>query len=478
MVSRRVLKSSLLYGAVILLTCGVLFHNYTDGTMYEKYHRVKSHAKNQYEQLIFTVNSTLANTGNKFDVGGPKSSDSFDTGLYPVEQKSEAVIHDLLQRLDTPIYSNGTDSKKVFKENKDFYSKILSQNIDEPKVDNLVRPGDPDAGTARATVLSLVRNEDLEEILASIKQFEHMFNRKFMYPYTFLNDGEFSENFKETIKRVLPRGRKVQFGRIEPDEWNMPSFIDQNKYISKMEVLEEKGVGHSVQESYHNMCRFYSKNFYHHPLLKEYRYTWRLEPSVNFYCEMNYDVFKFMEMNEKVYGYTLNVYDNPLSVETLWPNTMEFIRENPQYLHENGAFEWLKENGQKPDNFQTAGGYSTCHFWTNFEITDMEFLRSEAYEKYVQFLDEKGGFYYERWGDAPVRSIALALFTDKSKIHWFRDIGYNHFPYTNCPTCSSDRCNDDCNPGRFSPWTSLDPENCQATWIKYEMTEKDLGIYH
>lgn len=33
--------------------------------------------------------------------------------------------------------------------------------------------------------------------------------------------------------------------------------------------------------------------------------------------------------------------------------------------------------------------------WSNFEIADMDFWRSEAYTKFFEFLDSKGGFYYE-----------------------------------------------------------------------------------
>lgn len=33
--------------------------------------------------------------------------------------------------------------------------------------------------------------------------------------------------------------------------------------------------------------------------------------------------------------------------------------------------------------------------WTNFEIGDLEFWRSEAYSTFFDFLDKKGGFYYE-----------------------------------------------------------------------------------
>lgn len=74
--------------------------------------------------------------------------------------------------------------------------------------------------------------------------------------------------------------------------------------------------------------------------------------------------------------------------------------------------------------------------WSNFEIGDLDFWRGEAYSKFFDFLDERGGFYYEvsiriwsstgissnstllwkRWGDAPVHSIGVSLFAKKEQI--------------------------------------------------------------
>lgn len=63
----------------------------------------------------------------------------------------------------------------------------------------------------------------------------------------------------------------------------------------------------------------------------------------------------------------------------------------------------------------------------------MRFWRGEAYTKYFDYLDHAGGFYYERWGDAPIHSMAVALFASKDQIHWFDDIGYRHDPFQHCP---------------------------------------------
>ena len=79
--------------------------------------------------------------------------------------------------------------------------------------------------------------------------------------------------------------------------------------------------------------------------------------------------------------------------------------------------------------------YESTHeiVWSNFEIGDLDFWRGEAYSKFFDYLDEKGGFYYERWGDAPVHSIGAALFAHKDQIHFFEDIGYRHEPFQHCP---------------------------------------------
>ncbi|KAJ8078794.1 hypothetical protein PM082_013077 [Marasmius tenuissimus] len=74
--------------------------------------------------------------------------------------------------------------------------------------------------------------------------------------------------------------------------------------------------------------------------------------------------------------------------------------------------------------------YNRCHFWSNFEIGDLDFWRGEAYTKFFDFLDSKGGFYYEV---PPVHSIGAALFAQKDQIHFFTDIGYKHEPFQHCP---------------------------------------------
>lgn len=274
-----------------------------------------------------------------------------------------------------------------------------------------------------ATFVTLCRNADQWEIVRSIKRMEDRFNRQFHYDWVFLNEEPFTEDFVRATSALV--SGEAKYGLIPKEHWSYPDFIDLEKAAKGREDMAVKGVIYAGLESYRHMCRFNSGFFYKHPLMLPYKYYWRVEPDVRIYCDVERDLFKFMRENNKTYGYTISIYEFEVTIATLWDRTKEYLNAHPGYLAENNLAEFLSE-----DNLET---YNLCHFWSNFEIADMDFWRSEAYEGYFQHLDKAGGFFYERWGDAPVHSIAAALFLPRDKVHLFDDIGYNHGVYHVCP---------------------------------------------
>ena len=57
-------------------------------------------------------------------------------------------------------------------------------------------PDNPDSPRIKATLLSLVRNEELNELIPSMRELEKTWNSKFNYPWTFFNDVPFTDEFK------------------------------------------------------------------------------------------------------------------------------------------------------------------------------------------------------------------------------------------------------------------------------------------
>jgi alpha 1,2-mannosyltransferase len=54
-------------------------------------------------------------------------------------------------------------------------------------------------GTANAVMLMLARNSELEGAVSSVRQLEEKFNRRYHYPWVFLNEEPFSEEFKQGV---------------------------------------------------------------------------------------------------------------------------------------------------------------------------------------------------------------------------------------------------------------------------------------
>ncbi|KAI0690378.1 glycosyltransferase family 15 protein [Cytidiella melzeri] len=278
-------------------------------------------------------------------------------------------------------------------------------------------------GRANATLLMLARNEEVDGAVKSMRSLEDRFNHKYNYPWVFLNDVPFDETFISMVKNIA--SGPVYFDIIPHDHWYQPEWIDEHKAEEGRNNLVNQGVIYGGSVSYRNMCRFNSGFFYRLPVLKQFKWYWRVEPDIQYHCDITYDPFVWMEKNDKVYGFTIIAYEFMQTIPTLWETTRKFMAKYPHLINPQNAVPLLSPND---DNT-----YNGCHFWSNFEIASLDFWRGEAYSKYFDYIDATGGFYYERWGDAPVHSIGAGLFLRSDQIHWFSDIGYEHNPNMHCP---------------------------------------------
>lgn len=71
---------------------------------------------------------------------------------------------------------------------------------------------------ANATIVMLARNGDIQGVVKSIKQMEDRFNKRFRYPYVFLNEQPFSDVFIEYVQ--LPSHRGVLYPHSPPSPFD------------------------------------------------------------------------------------------------------------------------------------------------------------------------------------------------------------------------------------------------------------------
>ncbi|GMM28638.1 putative mannosyltransferase [Martiniozyma asiatica (nom. inval.)] len=382
--------------------------------------------------------------------------------------------------------------------------------------DPLVEAENPRTNSA---FVVLARNSEIDGVILSMRSLERRFNQWFNYPWIFLNDEKFSAEFKKRVLEVA--SGRVKFGLIPKSKWNFKEA--QSDPILFDEAIDSQGdrsIMYGNMKSYHSMCRFYSGYFFEHPLVKNLDWYWRVEPDVDFYCDLTYDPFVEMEKHGKKYGYTIAIKELVNTVPSLFRRTKQFVNENNIQLPDswnlfstnhrffkgknenqyndvkdfnglinklelktpyNLAINYLKlsnnknnnnnnenENENENENYKnnnllnlknfdknlltalvkhsTKKGlknsvhevydgeeYNLCHFWSNFEIASNELFTSPEYKQYYDFLESTHGFFTERWGDAPIHSLAAGLFLNLSEIHYFRDIGYKHSTLAHCP---------------------------------------------
>jgi alpha 1,2-mannosyltransferase len=84
--------------------------------------------------------------------------------------------------------------------------------------------------------------------LRSIRQIEDRFNHQFHYPWVFLNNEPFTQEF-----RLLTAGMAsgdVEYGFIEEDEWQTPPWIDTKIAQKTMEDMVKNDVIYGQSISY------------------------------------------------------------------------------------------------------------------------------------------------------------------------------------------------------------------------------------
>ncbi len=220
----------------------------------------------------------------------------------------------------------------------------------DPGWDDLA--GIKDGPRMNATFVTLARNSDVWEIAKSIRQVEDRFNRRYNYDWVFLNDKPFDDQFK-TITSSLVSG-KTHYGLIPEEHWSFPEWIDQDKAAKVRQDMKERKIIYGDSISYRHMCRFESGFFFRQELMLNYEYYWRVEPSVELFCDIHYDPFRVMHENKKKYSFVLSLYEYYETIPTLWDSVKKFIKNHPEHVAAGNSMNFLSDDG--------GDTYNKCHF--------------------------------------------------------------------------------------------------------------------
>ncbi|KAJ2608844.1 hypothetical protein EV177_004763 [Coemansia sp. RSA 1804] len=325
-----------------------------------------------------------------------------------------------------------------------------------------------EAATHRANgcFVFVTRSASLTKVRRTMFDVEKRFNERHAYPYVFLSEQPFTAAFKRIVRKAT--NAPVHFGLIDQHQWQYPQWIDQDRAKSAIQMwADSNGATVAAATGWRHMVRFWAAPVSLHPLLRSFRYMWRLEPGSHYTCDIVHDPLRLMHDRQISYAFAVSFEAMPDTVPTLWSSALEFIHDSLSAHtlpsnNKNNSLGWILNNSSSSSRkLRPLHSYNRCEFLTNFELVDLDFMRSDAYQQLFDFLDRRGGIYYERWTDASIRSLAVAMLLGSDKVHWLHDIGYRHDLRYNCPAARDLQMRCTCDSLKS---THLLPMSCSARW--------------
>lgn len=89
--------------------------------------------------------------------------------------------------------------------------------------DEAYAPGIENSARINATLLALVRNEELDGMIQAMRDLERTWNHKFNYPWTFFNEVPFSEEFKRRTSAATKA--ETRYGKETPGRELLPDGL-------------------------------------------------------------------------------------------------------------------------------------------------------------------------------------------------------------------------------------------------------------
>ncbi|KAF8518759.1 nucleotide-diphospho-sugar transferase [Gautieria morchelliformis] len=300
-----------------------------------------------------------------------------------------------------------------------------------------------------AVIVMLVAPSRIMQAIVALRNIEDRFNRRLKYPYVVLTEAAITEAVRDKVAWVT-EGRAT-FADLPPDMWGTPEFLDSDKIEESIKTigLFVRAGNWAVADArcrfstaYRSMCRFYSGFFWRHPAIIQYDWIWRLDSDIVFHCDVPYDPFVRMQSAQALYGF-VQVSDDALWVQpSLAGNISAFMATHAHLLppDANHGFSW-RDIGKALRGEAGGEDWTMRTFYNNWEISHRTLWSSELYMSFFEYLDRAGGFFYERWGDAPVHSLGVSMSLRADQVMQFEDMGYEHqrWPY-DCPSLARCTC--------------------------------------
>ncbi|KAG8350717.1 hypothetical protein FVEN_g11138 [Fusarium venenatum] len=322
---------------------------------------------------------------------------------------------------------------------------------------------------AKAALVALVKDNDINATLFSIKEFDEKFNNRYLHDWVFFSVQDLPKAFKDSVTNAT--NATCIFEVIPEENWNDPRWVVSFQHsVSRDTNLDKGSEALKTIANIHQMNRWISAPFAKERCLKYYEWFLKVDPGAQLAQNIDFDVFRFMRDNGIAYG-SSRAASGQANMSPLSPRIKSFFEKHPELLHKEADVSWLIENvanllmqsgpldggfedlesrpsdrcysatnelQNKPshvpgaqDEVERSSWLSECFAsWLadihgnslspSFEIGSLAFFRSLNQVAFFDHLDNVGDFQFWRVGDAQLHSLSASMSLSEESVWNFR----------------------------------------------------------
>lgn len=266
-------------------------------------------------------------------------------------------------------------------------------------------------------IVYLTTINEIESLRTSLTQLARLLSNN-PRPVVIFHEGDFNnENIQKSLAEILGDRTPLSFQSIR-----------FGKSLHKTRSIHSRW-----STKYLHMCRFFTIMLPNHPLISLFSFYWRLDSHSYIFGEKPIeDPFEIMQKRQSQYAFIMVNEEADHFATGLFELFQEFLYQHCMKL--SPSFRHTQT--------RIFGRYSYAIFFTNFAIVNVSLFHDHPLMRHwLRVVDRNGGIYRERWGDAPIHTLALTQFTSRDDIVQLRYFGYFHRQeYTCAKGIQQDSC--------------------------------------
>ena len=164
--------------------------------------------------------------------------------FVPGSNSNHAAVKDVSE--DSPIKDTAHEEQLAQKQVGDLQLAGVVLNVETES-----QPVYDKSKKVKGTFVTLARNQELYELIKAVRGVEDRFNRKFNYDWVFLNDEEFTQEFKDLTSSIV--SGKTKYGKIPKEHWSYPDWVDLEKAAKSRAEMKAANIIYGDMESYRHV---------------------------------------------------------------------------------------------------------------------------------------------------------------------------------------------------------------------------------